>query len=103
MVVLSYLWILCIIPLVAEKDDAEVQWHAKNGLALTLAEILLHAGVWVLEMVLSRIASGIGCVLGLVGAFLWLGGLVLRILCIMKAVNGQRFVIPVVSDYVNRF
>ena len=29
--VLSYLGILCLIPLLAKKDDPEVQWHAKNG------------------------------------------------------------------------
>ena len=28
MVVLSYLWILALIPLLVEKDDQEVQWHA---------------------------------------------------------------------------
>src|SRR4028118_576365 len=32
MIVLAYIWILFIIPLVAEKDDPEVQWHAKHGL-----------------------------------------------------------------------
>ena len=40
MIVLSYLWILCLIPLLTKKDDPEVQWHAKNGLALLGAEIV---------------------------------------------------------------
>ena len=34
MLVLSYLGILALIPLLMKKDDPEVQWHAKNGLAL---------------------------------------------------------------------
>src|SRR5262252_3205717 len=41
MIVLAYLWALAIIPLVVEKDDPEVQWHAKHGLVLMLAELAL--------------------------------------------------------------
>jgi hypothetical protein len=28
MIVLSYLWLLALIPLLTEKEDKEVQWHA---------------------------------------------------------------------------
>ena len=35
MIVLAYLWLLALVPLLVEKEDAEVQWHAKNGLVLT--------------------------------------------------------------------
>ena len=34
MIVLAYLWLLALIPLLLEKQDAEVQWHAKHGLVL---------------------------------------------------------------------
>ena len=34
MIVLSYLWLLALVPLLTEKDDKEVQWHAKHGLVL---------------------------------------------------------------------
>ena len=30
MIVLSYLWLLALVPLLTEKDDKEVQWHAKQ-------------------------------------------------------------------------
>ena len=39
MIVLSYLWILALVPLLVEKDDKEVQWHAKHGIVLMVAEI----------------------------------------------------------------
>ena len=32
MLILSYLGILALVPLLVEKDDPEVQWHAKHGL-----------------------------------------------------------------------
>ena len=41
MIALSYLWLLALIPLLVEKDDAEVQWHAKHGLTLLVAEVAL--------------------------------------------------------------
>jgi uncharacterized membrane protein len=103
MIVLSYIWILFIIPFVAEKDDPEVQWHAKHGLVLFLAEIILYAVVFVMGMVLDNIWSGFGCALNLASSFIWLGFLVVRILAIVKGINGERFIIPGISDYVNRF
>lgn len=39
MIVLAYLWLLALTPLLVEKDDAELQWHAKHGLVLFGAEI----------------------------------------------------------------
>jgi uncharacterized membrane protein len=103
MIVLSYLYILVVVPLITEKNDPEVQWHAKHGLVILIAEIIVHAVLWVGTMVLSSIWSGFGCGLGLLGGFVWLAFLILRIVAIMKGVNGERLVIPGVTEYVNRF
>ena len=40
MIVLAYLWLLALIPLLVEKQDPEVQWHAKHGLVLMIAELV---------------------------------------------------------------
>jgi len=103
MIVLSYLSILFLIPLLTEKDDPEVQWHAKHGMVITIAEIILWVALVIVGMILNNILGGLGCIMGLVRTFLLLGFLVLRILCILKGVNGQRFIIPVLTDYVSRF
>ena len=91
MIVLSYLWILFLIPLLIEKDDKEVQWHAKHGLVLSVVEFLL-------QMVLS--VTGIGCFFA---PFVFLGFSVVRLIAIVKGINGERFMVPVLSDYANRF
>src|SRR6478672_1296086 len=44
MIVLEYLWALTLVPLLLEKHDAEVQWHARHGLVLMAAEILVLFG-----------------------------------------------------------
>jgi uncharacterized membrane protein len=103
MIVLSYLWILFLVPFIAEKEDREVQWHARHGLVLTIAEIAFWIAYGILQAVLNRIIGGLGCVMALLGPLIGLAFLVIRILCIMKGVNGQRFIIPGVSQYVDRF
>lgn len=97
MVALSYLWILALIPLLTKKDDREIQWHAKNGLAILVAEI----AAWVLLIVIGFVMpSGVMMTLN---CAVWIGFLVLRIVCIVKGVNGQRFRVPVVSDFADKF
>ena len=45
MIVLAYLGPLALIPLLMEKEDQEVQWHAKHGLVLTVAEVAVFIAV----------------------------------------------------------
>lgn len=100
MIVLSYLWLLALVPLLVEKDDKEVQWHAKHGIVLMVAEIVLWIGTMILQVLLGTI---LGCVVGLLSFFVWIAILVVHILCIVKGVGGQRFLIPGVSQYADRF
>jgi len=102
-VVLSYLGLLALIPLLVEKEDSEVQWHAKHGLVLTVVEFIVFIGLSVVGMVIGAMSAGLGCILGLAWPVLFLGVLVLHIMCIVKGINGDRFLVPTVSDFVDRF
>ena len=103
MIVLSYLGLLALIPLLVEKDDKEVQWHAKHGLVLTVAEVALIIGLMIVGGVLGAISGGLGCLIGLLWPVLMLAILVVHILCIVKGLNGKRFLIPGISDFADRF
>jgi uncharacterized membrane protein len=97
--VLSYLGILCLIPLLAKKDDPEVQWHAKNGLALFIAEL-----VWVaigIAFIFIHVPI-LGCGWAILRCVVWLGFLALSIIGIVKAVGGQRFRIPILTDMAEK-
>lgn len=101
MIILSYIGPLGIIPLLAEKDDREVQWHAKNGLAIFVAEILVSVLVMIATSLISFVDMGCsGCILNLV---LFVAFVTIAILGITKGLNGQRLIIPGVSDFANRF
>lgn len=95
MIVLAYVWILFLVPLLTKKDDDEVQWHAKSGMGITIGEFL----AWIVYYVIVMFApSAIGCVVGVLSCVIGVGFFVLRIICIIKGVNGQRFNVPVLTD-----
>ena len=97
MIVLSYLWILALIPLLTEKDDAEVQWHAKHGLVILVVEII----VWVIITVVS-FTGILACLAGIASMFIWLGFIIVRVICIVKGVNGEKFQLPGISQYADK-
>jgi uncharacterized membrane protein len=103
MIVLSYLWLLALIPLLVEKDDREVQWHAKHGLVLTVVEVVVMIGLQVVIMILGAISGGLGCVFTLLIPIFMLAILIVHVLCIVKGINGQRFLIPSVSEFADKF
>ncbi len=103
MIVLAYLWVLALIPLLVEKQDAEVQWHAKHGLVLTAAELVALFAYVLVTSIVSIATFGMGCVLSLLLVFAWIGILALHVVAIIKGVNGGRLIIPGVSEYADRF
>lgn len=103
MIVLSYLWLLALIPLLVEKDDREVQWHAKHGLVLTVVEVVVMIGLQVVVMILGAISGGLGCIFTLLIPIFMLAILIVHVLCIVKGINGQRFLIPGVSEFADKY
>jgi uncharacterized membrane protein len=99
MLILSYLGILSLVPLLVKKDDREVQWHAKNGVALFVTEVVIWIG-W--EVIRHFMPAAIGCGMAAVSCVIWLGFLAISILAIMKALKGERMRIPVVTDFAEK-
>lgn len=103
MIVLSYLGLLALVPLLTEKDDREVQWHAKHGLVLTVAEIILWVALMLVGSLLGKLTAGFaGCFMVLLYPVLGLGILALHVMCMMKGINGQRLLIPGISEFADK-
>ena len=96
MIVISYLWLLAILPLLLEKQDTEVQWHAKHGLVLFGAEFFAFMAL----SILSALSGGLGCLLLPLAQLAILG---LHVVCIAKGLQGERFLIPRLSEYADKF
>jgi len=103
MIVLAYLWLLALIPLLVEKEDREVQWHAKHGLVLTVVEVVVMIGLQVVGIILGAVSGGLGCVFTLLIPVFMLAIVIVHVLCIVKGINGQRFLIPGVSEFADKF
>ena len=100
MILLSYLWLLALIPLVVEKEDREVQWHAKHGLVLTVAELIFWVAFQILTFVLG---SFLGCLVAIFAPIIGLVFVIVHIIAIIKGINGQRLIIPGISQFADSF
>jgi len=96
MLILSYLWPFALVPYLTEKDDEEVQWHAKNGLVLLAAEIVLSIVLAIVMTVLS--ASCLGCLFIWLPFVVWVAIIALHVYCIVQATDGKRVEIPQLSE-----
>ena len=102
MIVLAYLWLLALVPLLFDKSDPEVQWHAKHGIVIMIAELAALLLYIVITSIISLATLGVGCVLSVFLVFAWVGVLALHVIAIVKGMNGSRLIIPGLSEYADR-
>jgi uncharacterized membrane protein len=95
---LCYAAFLGFIPLLVEKRDAEIRWHARNGLALFVA--LAAAGV--VATLVGIAVPSLSCVYAVTMSIAALLYVMIAVLAAVKALDGQRLVIPGVSRYASR-
>ena len=84
MAVLSYIWILFLIPLLAAKDSPYARFHANQGLVLFIWSIV--------TMILRRIWSPLGAIAGIIGFILFIIGIV-------NAASGRAKELPIIGKF----
>jgi uncharacterized membrane protein len=89
MLVLAYFGILALIPLLTVKDSSFVQWHAKNGIVWMVASFLL--------LTISGVIS-----FGIISCLLVPAVIAVSVVAIVKALKGERWRIPLVSDLAEK-
>jgi hypothetical protein len=102
MMALSYLWLLALVPLLTS-HDADVRWHARHGLVLTAAELLLFGAYAAITAMASIAALEAGFLLALAAPLGWAVILALHAIAIVKAINGRRLLVPGISAFADRF
>ena len=86
----SYLSILCLVPLLLKRDSAFAQFHAKQGLVLVLAAVINQ--VLLIVPVLGWIAHLVGAVAILVLSFIG----------VVKALSGEYWDMPYLGEYAKK-
>lgn len=84
---LGYLGFLCLLPLLLKKDSPFAQHHGKQGLVLLIAWLIL----WLVNVI-----PFVGQVLWALGS---IGILILVLLGIVNALNGNMWEMPVLGKY----
>jgi uncharacterized membrane protein len=102
MIVLAYLWPLALVPLVLEKHDAEVRWHARHGLVLMAAELALAAVFAVVALVASLTTLAAASAVIVIAVVLWFGVFALHALGAIKGLAGSRLYVPRLSRLADR-
>jgi len=87
---ISYLGILCLIPILLKKDSKFVMFHAKQGLVLFIAEVAIS---------FINIIPILGQMIWLVAALIFI---VVSVMGIIKAYQGVWWKIPIVSEYAKK-
>ena len=97
LLVLAYLAPLGFVALAASRDR-EVRWHARNGLALFGAVVAVGAAATLVGVLVPSL-SCLYAVAMAIASFLYVS---IAVLAIVKALGGQRLMIPGISTYASR-
>ena len=98
MAILSYLSIFALIPFFVEKEDEFIQFHAKQGVTLMLAEIVLSFVFMFLAFI-----PVLGCIVALLELVLFFALLIFHIILMVKASKGEWYKIPYIYEYSVKF
>lgn len=94
MAILSYIWILFLVPLFAAKDSKFARYHANQGLTLAIVETV----VAIVFGILTRIPV-IGVLFWIIEIVADLAFIACIIIGIINAANGQAKELPLIGKY----
>ncbi len=98
LLVFGYLGPLALVSLVASRREF-VKWHAKQGLLLSASVVSVYLLMKILHLVLQKVFWPVfGELFWALAALVWLGIFVVFLVCLVRALDGERFKIPLLGD-----
>jgi len=103
LLVFGYLGPLALFSLLAARKEF-VRWHAKQGILLSASTVVLYLILKGIHLVLRRVLWPVfGELFWTAAAVVGIGVLLLILLCISRALEGERFRVPVLGDLADQF
>lgn len=90
-------WLTGLIFLLIEKDNKTVKFHAWQSIFISIAAIAYFMVTTILSFV-----PFLGIIFGILNIFISLGLMVLVIICAVKAYQGDRLTLPVISELAEK-
>ena len=96
--IVCYLPLLGVFPLLVGPKSREVRWHARNGLLLFGGVVAVAVAATLLSLLFQRLA----CLYSVAMFFVGVVYVIVVILAIVKALQGERLIFPGLSRYADR-
>lgn len=87
---LSYISLIAVVILLIKKESDYIQFHAKQGLVLFIAEV-----IW-------GVIATLLWFLPFISWLVWLVFFIVSVIGFIKAYNGERYRLPVVADIADK-
>jgi uncharacterized membrane protein len=87
-------WLSGLIIYLLEKDNRFVKFHAMQSLVIGVAEVILY----IVAAILTVVVIGAFCF-----PVIWIAALVIRIIIVMKANNGEYYKFPWLGDMADKW
>jgi uncharacterized membrane protein len=95
--------IFSIVAVIIEKENRFLRFHAFQSLLVHAGAFVAWIALWILVLILSTLAG----VLGLLGSMLMfvlgIGLLVLTVIMMIKAYNGEEYALPTIGDMARQW
>ena len=102
MLVFSYLWVLALVPFMVTRREY-VRWHARQGLLLCGVAGVVFFGVILVGAILATVTKVFAWLFAFALLNLVFLYMALALVCMIKALRGERWAIPFLGDLVERF
>jgi uncharacterized membrane protein len=92
-----------IIFFIIEKSNWVVRWHAAQSIVFGVAWIVVWVAISVLSMILAAIIPIIGTIISLlVWIVVFLGGMILWVICLIKGYSGTMWRMPLIASWADK-
>lgn len=103
LLVFGYLGPLALLPLVASRKEF-VKWHAKQGILLSAVFLVGFLVLKAIHLLFRRFLwAWVGELFWIVVGLVGIGFALLLFLCVVRALEGERFKVPILGDFTDRF
>ena len=96
---ICYVPVVGVIFILIEKEDRMVLFHAWQATIFGISWIAIIIGIEIISAILGAIVGFLGIVVGLFVPLIALFAIILWIICLVKAYQGEAWRIPVIGDY----
>ena len=104
-------WISGLIFFLIEKDSRLVRFHGMQSILLNVllavVGIVLGVGLSILLVILGQVSNALASIVGILSSLFWLAFsviiLIVWVLCLIKAYQGQMYKLPIIGNYAEKF